>query len=520
MNGAEYLIKTAVKAGVEVCFTNPGTTEIPLVLACKSESGIKAVLGLFEGVCTGAADGYGRMLDKPALTLLHLGPGLANGIANLHNARRGKSPILNLIGEHATWHIPADSPLTMDIESLAGTVSGWYKTNESPMELSQDIAEAIAATGYGQISTLIVPNDYQWADCTGGEIAAPQFSFDNVDTDSIEKAVQLLNIHEKTALIIGGRALRERGLEHALRIKATTGCDLITDHLPPYMERGVGLPDVARMPYYPEAAIELLSRYEAIIIAGTKEPVSFFGYSGFNSFLLNDNQKRIVISNERQDVVAALEYLAEALNAPPASKISDSVLSKSSRPQVPEGELNPKNICLTIAALQPENAIVVDEGITTSGAYFSLSAGLPRHSYLTTAGGSIGYGLPCAVGAAVACPKRPVINIQADGSAMYTIQALWTAARESLNVTSLICSNKSYNILKMELSRAGITSIEPEVSSLIDLDSPDIDWVKIAEGMGVPAIAVDSVEGLDREFQKALSEPGPHLIEMTVFVNR
>jgi len=520
MNGAEFLIKTAVRAGIEVGFANPGTTEIPLVLAFESEPDIKAILCLFEGVCTGAADGYGRMLDKPALTLLHLGPGLANGIANLHNARRGKAPLLNLIGEQATWHRAADAPLTMDIQRLASTASGWYKTSESPLSLSRNLAEAFVASKYGQIATLIVPHDLQRADCTGGEIITSQFSFEPVNTNSIDKAAQLLRTHHKTGMILGGRALREQGLEKAARIKAITGCELITDHLPPYMERGIGLPDVTRIPYFPEAAIDLLSRYEAIVLVGTVEPVAFFGYDGFSSFLLEKDQKRIEISNEKQDVVEALGYLVEVLNANSSLKIPDNILSKPGRPEVPEGLLTPENICLVLAALQPENAIIVDEGITTSGTYYPLSAGLPRHSYLTTAGGSIGFGLPCALGAAVACPQRPVINIQADGSAMYTIQALWTAAREGLNITILICANKSYNILKAELYRAGIDSIGREVSSLVDLVRPDINWVKIAEGMGVPAIAVNEVDGLVKEFRKALSEPGPHLIEMAVSISK
>src|ERR1039458_6873066 len=195
MNGAELLIKTAVEAGIEVCFANAGTTEIPIAAGLDSQPGIKAVLGLFEGVCTGAADGYGRMLDKPAMVLLHLGPGFANGIANLHNARRAKTPILNIIGEHATWHRAADRPLAMNIEALAGTVSGWYKTNESPAELSQDMATAICSSMFGQISTLIVPNDNQLAECTGSEIVAPQFSFDPIRSDDIEKAIKLLRTH-------------------------------------------------------------------------------------------------------------------------------------------------------------------------------------------------------------------------------------------------------------------------------------------------------------------------------------
>jgi acetolactate synthase-1/2/3 large subunit len=514
VNGAEMLIKTAVRAGIVVCFANAGTTEIPIALAVGSEPGLKAILGLFEGVCTGAADGYGRMLDKPALALLHLGPGLANGIANLHNARRARTPLLNLIGEHASWHRAADAPLAMNIEALAGTVSGWYRTCESPMTLSQDCAEAVAASRYGQVSTLIIPNDHQWAEGTGGEIAAPRFSFDPVDSGSVDKAAQLLRAHHKTGLIMGGRALRQRGLQAAARIKAATGCALLTDHLPAYVERGAGLPDVTRLPYFPEQAIELLSQYEAVVLAGTREPVAFFGYPGSASYLLGEHQKRIEIATKRQDAAEALEHLADTLNARSSSKIPGSIFAEPGRPDIPHGELTPAKVCLTLAALQPENAVIVDEGLTTSGAYYPLSAGLPQHSYLTGVGGSIGFGMPCALGASVACPERPVINLQADGSAMYTVQALWTEAREALDVTTLIGNNKSYNILKLELFRAGIASIGPETSPLLDLDRPDINWVRLAEGMGVPAASADSAEGLANEFRRALSEPGPHLIEM------
>jgi acetolactate synthase-1/2/3 large subunit len=516
MNGAKILVKTAIQAGIKVCFTNPGTTEIPLVLALNSEPGLKAVLGLFEGVCTGAADGYGRMLDEPALTLLHLGPGLANGIANLHNARRANVPLVNLIGEHATWHRAADSPLTMDIETLSSTVSGWYKTNQSPETLSRDLADAMAASACGQISTLIIPNDNQLAECCNDKIVRPVFSFDPVDSDAIDTAAQVLRTYQRTALVLGGRSLRRRGLRAAARIKAATGCDLITEHLPAYIERGAGLPDVTRIPYYPGAAIKLLSQYEAVVLVQTREPVSFFGYEGFSSYLLGTDQKKIKIAGLGQDDAEVLERLGEALGAGMSQTIPGTILSMQDRPGIPIGQLTPENVCLTVAALQPENAIIVDEGITTSGAYFPLSAGLPWHSFLTTAGGSIGWGMPCALGASIACPERPVINLQADGSAMYTVQALWTEAREALNVTTLICANKSYNILKSELSRIGGAAIPPHVFSLIDLQRPDINWTDLAEGMGVPGVKVDTTEGLARELGRSLSEPGPHLIEMLI----
>jgi len=514
VNGAELLVKTAAKAGVEICFANPGTTEMPIVVALDSEPGIKPVLGLFEGVCTGAADGYGRMLDKPAMTLLHLGPGFADGIVNLHNARRARTPIVNIVGEHATWHRAADPPLAMDIEKLASTVSGWQRTNKSPSALSRDMAEAVAASMYGQISSLIVPNDYQWEESAGDHIATPHFSFAPVDPDRTEQASRLMRTHGKVALMIGGRALRRRGLLAAARIKAVTGCDLLTDGFPPYIERGAGLPDVMRTPYFPEPAIELLSQYKIAVLAGVKEPVAFFGYKGIASQLLPEKCRKFHLDTDHQNVIEVLEALADALNAPPYSKILTSMPSELERPAVPVGELTAEKVCLTLAAIQPENVIIVDEGLTTSVGYYPLTAGLAPHSYLTLTGGAIGYGMPCAVGAALACPDRQVIDFEADGSAMYTVQALWTQARESLNVTTLICANRSYNILKIELDRVGIESIGPRALSLIDLEHPNINWVRVAEGMGVPAVSVNTAEGLSHELAKALAEPGPHLIEM------
>ena len=515
MNGADLIVETAVRAGIKVCFANPGTTEMPIVQALDSRPIIKPVLGLFEGVCTGAADGYGRMLEKPAMTLLHLGPGFANGIANLHNARRAHTPLVNVIGQHATWHKSADPPLAMNISSLAGTVSGWQRTNRTPRALSRDVVDAIEASVYGQISTLIVPNNYQLQTCDDVSIASAQFKFEPIDSDRIEAAAQLLRTHPKTAIILGNRALRKRGLDAAARIKVAAGCDVFSSTFPAYVERGNGLLKVPRLPYFPEGGLEMLSGYQAVVLAGTKEPVTFFGYEGIRGRLLTENQPRVELAKDKQDIVEALDSLAEALNAPSASKItSEHRATKRNVPDLPTGELTPEKVCLTVAALQPDGAIIVDEGLTTSFSYYQVSADSAPHSFITIAGGSIGYGMPCAVGAAIACPERPVINLQADGSAMYTLQSLWTEALLGLNIITLICSNRIYNILKVELMRAGVKSLGPAASSLIELDHPEINWVKLAEGMGVPAISVDTAEALAHEFRKALSEPGPHLISM------
>jgi acetolactate synthase-1/2/3 large subunit len=516
MNGAEILIKTAAKAGVEVCFTNPGTTEMPLVCAFDAVAGIRPILGLFEGCCTGAADGYGRMTDRPAMTLLHLGPGLGNGIANLHNARRARTPVFNVIGEHATWHRSVDAPLSMDIAALAETVSGWQRTSVAPQNLSRDAADAITAALTGKVATLMVPSDVQWSDSPDNKIHLSKSPDTSVDQELIERAADLLRADQKTALILGGRALRKRGLAAAARIKVKTGCDLLSERAPARMERGAGIPATAFIPYFPRQALDLLSKYQAVVLAGAAEPVTFFGWQGYESRLLNDNQDICQIKAVDKCLPQALENLADALEAPGSVDAAAACFLKVERPLLPQGALTAQNACLILAALQPENAIIVNESITSGAAYFPLGPGLPPHTLLMLPGGAIGYGMPCAVGAAIACPRRPVINFQADGSAMYTVQALWMQAREGLDITTLICSNRSYNILNIEFSRAGITTPGPYARALTDLSNPAIGWVQISKGMGVPAVAVDSCEALAKALKRALNETGPHLIEMRI----
>ena len=516
MTGAELLIKTAVKAGIEVCFTNPGTTEMPLVCAFDAIAGIKPYLGLFEGCCTGAADGYGRMADKPAMTLLHLGPGLGNGVANLHNAAKGRTPLLNVIGEHATWHRIVNAPLTMDIEALAEPVSGWQRTCSSTDNLAQDTADAIAAALEGQVASLIVPSDVQWSECADPQIHQPKVSSASIDQDSISRAAEVLHTEQKSALILGGRALRKEGLMAAARIKARTGCDLLSERAPARIERGAGIPPTEVIPYFPRQALELLSGYRAIVLACAGEPVTFFGWPGYPSRLLNDSQEIRLIKADNKSLPQALENLADALDAPGKNAAADAGFSKIERPEIPGGKLTADTAGIILAALQPEHSIIVNESITSGAAYLPLAVSAPPHTMMALPGGAIGYGMPCAVGAAIACPERPVINFQADGSAMYTLQALWMQARESLNITTLICSNRSYNILKIEFSRADIETPGPYAQSLTNLGNPDIDWVQISQGMGVPAVAVDSCEKLAKELKKALIEPGPHLIEMLI----
>lgn len=516
MNGAEVLLKMALAGGVEICFANGGTTEMEIIMAFDRVPGIRPILGLFEGVCTGAADGYGRLRGVPAMTLLHLGPGLGNGIANLHNARRASTPVLNIVGDHATWHRDADAPLTMDVNALADTVSDWRRYNWDPERLSRDTAAAVAAARKGKVATLIVPADHLAARISDQPSEMPDLSFEPPDWQVLEETAKFLREARCPALILNGRGLSWRGLEAAARIRSATGCDLFAVTFPSVMERGVGLPAPVKIPYFPELAVPLLAPYDRFVLAGAGEPVSFFGYEGHPGRLLREEQARVRLDRIGQDTAVLLELLADALGATRDLRRIDNVLASYRRPELPTGPLTPEKASLMLAALQPEGAIIVDESLTTGLEYFAPAGYVPPHTYLTITGGAIGQGMPCATGAALACPERPVIAFQADGSAMYTLQALWTQARESLNVTTLICANRDYRILKIEMLRAGYTTLNEKALSLIDLGQPCLDWVNISRGLGVPAVAVETAEGLATALSSALAEPGPHLIEMVL----
>jgi len=485
---------------------------MPLVAALDSVDGLRAILGLFEGVCTGAADGYGRMAEKPALTLLHLGPGFANGIANLHNARRARSPIVNVIGDHATWHVGADAPLTSDIVSLARPVSGWIRSVQKSTSLAGATAEAIAAAGRapGQVATLIVPSDCQWdsAERYAEPIAPARPSM--VRSDAVKHAAESIRKGNRVALFLGGTALRARGLKAAARIAAKSECHLICETFPARLERGAGMPALDRLPYFPEQAIEMLQGFDTVILAGAKKPVAFFGYPNFPSELLPKHLEAAILAEPTDDVAAALEALAIEIAAP----VSVSNSAGISRPERPIGKLNAMTAGAAIAATMPEGAIVMDEAATTGLPFFAASIAAPPHTYLSLTGGAIGQGLPCATGAAVACPYRRVIAYQADGSAMYTLQALWTQARESLNVTTVLCNNRSYRILQVELARAGVAEPGRKARSLTSLANPGLEWTALANGMGVPAARVETAEELTRELERSFATPGPSLIEM------
>jgi acetolactate synthase I/II/III large subunit len=514
VNGAQALIRTLVDSGVTTCFGNPGTSEMHFVAALDSVPEMRAVLALFEGVATGAADGYARMADAPAATLLHLGPGLGNGLANLHNARRAKVPVVNIVGDHATYHAQYDAPLQSDIESVARNVSGWVRTSASTTDLARDAAEAVAAAlgPPGQVATLILPADVSWSEGAQAAPPAPRRIPARAGDDVLQAVAGVLRGGGRTALLLGGRALRSDALMSAGRIAAASGAKLMAETFPARMQRGAGVPRIERLAYVPELTSVQLKGLRHLILVDAKAPVSFFAYPGRESSLVPKGCEVHELAGSADDILASLQGLEEILDASTA----EPALRPAERPERPTGALTAEKACQAVGAVLPEHAIISDEA-NTSGVLLSAStAGSPQHDLLTLTGGAIGQGLPVAVGAAVAAPERPVLALEAEGSSMYTIQALWTMAREGLDVTVVILNNRSYAILNVELQRVGAENAGPKAQSQLDLSDPDLDLISIGNGFGVPSRRAESAEELTQALESALREPGPHLIEAPV----
>jgi acetolactate synthase-1/2/3 large subunit len=512
MNGAESLIRTLLAGGVNTCFTNPGTSEMHMVAALDQMPEMRCVLGLFEGVVTGAADGYARMTGKPACTLLHLGPGLANGLANLHNANRAHTPIINIVGQHATYHIGHNTPLESDIEGIARPYSPWLRTSTEVSELGRDAADAIVASrsGPGRIATLIVPADVAWNE--GGRVAAlPALPARPVPSnESIDRAAAMLRSGVSTALVLVGSALYGKGLLAAGRVESGTGATLLSPYPFARMERGAGLPLVERTPYVFDQAVEKLKEFRQLILVGAEPPISYFAAQGKSTNPVPSNCEIHTLSVPGQDEVGVLEALAEALSL----KKIDLSGRKVEPSSPPSGAISLAGIAGVIAALLPEDIIVVDESMTSGHGIMAATRNAPRHDWLANTGGSIGIAMPLALGAAVACPSRRVLCLSADGSGMYTTQALWSMAREGLKVTTVIFANRSYGVLKREFSYLGVGNPGPRALDLFEIGRPDLDWVSLAKAMGVPASRSTSLDEFAKTLGRGLAAAGPTLIEI------
>lgn len=512
MNGAESLVRTLVAGGVDTCFANPGTSEMHFVAALDRVEGVRCVLALFEGVATGAADGYARMADRPAATLLHLGPGLANGLANLHNAKKASTPIINIVGDHATYHRNFDAPLTSDIEGAAKPFSDWVRTSLDARSVASDGASAIAAarTLPGQVATLILPADAAWNEGSGLVVVPAPLKPRQVSQESIAEAARALRSGQSTMMLLGGLALRRRGLDLAGRIRAKTGANIMAQTFVGRLERGAGTVPIQRLPYPIDQARATLGGFKHIILVGSRAPVAFFAYPNKPSLLTSEDTEVLTLASNDEDVVDALERLANELEAQSVSSQGANL----ALPNLATGGISDASLSQSLGALIPENAIVVEEAVSTGAGFFAATWTSQPHTWLQNMGGSIGLGMPMATGAAIACPDRRVINLQADGSAMYSIQSLWTQAREGLNITTVLFNNKSYATLHQELANVGATKPGRKALDMLDLSRPDIDFVGLAKSMGVPGARATTMDEFNVEVARGLETPGPYLVEV------
>jgi acetolactate synthase-1/2/3 large subunit len=518
LNGAESLVTTLAASHVELCFANPGTSEMHFVAALDRIDGVRCVLALFEGVATGAADGYFRMTGTPAATLLHLGPGLGNGIANLHNARKARSGVINIVGDHATDHLQYESPLKSDLPGIAGAISHWTRSSQRAADVGADGAAAVLATrdgAVGRIATLMLPADTAWG--AGGQArqaqapSAPPIA----PTDAVAGAARLLStLGERAVLLLGAAGARDEQAQRlAAAIAAKTGCRVLAEFYNARMPGGRGRPRIERLPYTVDASLAKLAGAQALVLAGSVDPIGFFAYPGKVSRLAPPEAVLLTLAAPRQDVPAALQALAEALGV---RVERDLVLASPPAAALPTGALTPESVAAAIAATLPEQAIVVDEAVTTGRAFGPLMAGAAPHDWLQGMGGAIGFGLPCAVGAAIGAPGRPVLALEGDGSAMYTLQALWTMARESLPVVVVVFANRAYRILQGELTGVGAQISGQRATDMLTLDRPVLDWVALARGHGVPGVRVDDAGALVQALQRGFASQGPCLIEVVL----
>ncbi len=510
--GADVLVQTLLRGGVDTCFANPGTSEMHLVAAIDRAPGMRAVLGLFEGVVTGAADGYARIAGKPAATLLHLGPGLANGLANLHNARKAGTPVINVVGDHAAHHLKYDAPLTSDIDALAGAMSHWVGRAETADRIGARTAEALAATrGFpGRIATLILPADSAWNRTRAQPEELPTAPGPSGDGGHLDAMAEALRRHGPRAmLLVGGSAVRAPSLRQAEAVSRATGCRIAAPGSNAVMDCGGGLPRLPRIPYVVDMALDFLADVDCLVTVGAPVPVAFFAYPDKPSLLIREGCEVVKGCGAGFDPAATLALLAERLPAgePPRSLPRE-------LPASPEGALTPETVAAALTVTLPDHAIVVDESITSGRLVYAAMANAGPFTLLNNMGGSIGYGLPVALGAAVASPGRRVLALIGDGSAFYTEQALWSLAREAAHVTVVIFANRSYAILRGEWTKTGAGEPGTTARDMLTLDRPDPDWVSIARGHGVDAERVDDAAAFVRALRTAHATPGPRLIEV------
>lgn len=518
MNGADRLCDTLLVNDVDVCFANPGTSEMHFVAALDRKPQMRCVLGLFEGVVTGAADGYARMADKPAATLLHCGPGMANALANMHNARRAWTPMINVVGDHATYHLQHDAPLTSDIESLARPMSHFVRRIASAEDVGPAIEEAyVASLTLPGVTTVILPADCAWNSVEPAELKPVTLpALKSVDANTIrDVAVGLRKHGARAAIMLTGLALRERPMEMAARICAATGAQIFAQMSNGRIQRGVGRVAIAKIHYPIDKALEQLKDVDYLVLVGAQVPVGFFAYPGKPGRLVHEGCEVVTLAKPGDDLPLAIDTLADEMGA---TKIAPASIAppRSEAPALPTGKLDADKACAIVSSLLPENCIIADESVSSGRMFYFDCHSAPQHDYIQLTGGAIGEGIPLAIGAAVACPDRKVVAMQADGAGMYTVQGLWTQAREKLDIVTVIFANRTYQILHGEMRAVGVNDFGRNATLMLNIDEPALDWVLMARGMGVEAARATTAEEFADLFKAALNRKGPFLIEAVI----
>ena len=512
MNGAESLVQTLLASGVKVCFANPGTSEMHFVHALDQHPEMRCILCLFEGGVSGAADGYYRMSGEVAATLLHLAPGFGNAFANLHNARKAQSGVLNIMGDHADYHLRFEAPLKGDTVGIAQAVSHWTRVSSSAAKVASDAAEAIQAARAkgGQIATLILPANTAWEEASGLTVAPPSPPLRRPSLVEVKAAARALRDPGAILMVDGPALFTDLGLL-AKRVAKACGARLMQPFFVSRFRRGGGAVKIERMAYRIEDNQKLLAGAPSLVLCGTARPAGFFAYPGLPSTPDDPDTRLIELCSRDMDIEWTLRALAAELGE---ADLSPDDFVPRDRPALADGLVTMAKVGESIAALMPEDAVVVDEGITASAHLAPALRRAAGHDVLTITGGSIGFGLPNAVGAAVACPDRKVVVLEGDGSGMYTLQSLWTMAREGLDVTTVIFANRGYQILREELAAMGVNEVGRNAQRMFDVDGPSLDWVALAQGHGVKAVRVTDMAGFNAAFAEAMGQKGPRLIEV------
>lgn len=517
VNGAEALVATLEACGVTACFANPGTTELEIVAALDRSAGIRSVPVLFEGVAVGAADGFGRMSGIPGAALLHTGAGFPNGLSAVLNAAKASSPSIAIVGDHPLaireWnHVIASG---VDIERVAAPYAKWVRRSRLTT-VGQDAADAFAAacSAPGGPATLVVPSDVAWS--AGAEPGRPSAAQkpSPVSAEAVLQAAYALRLPGEAALVLHGEATVDpAALRAAADIAATTGCRVMARAS--RIVRGPDFLPVEFLPYSPMLAIEALKGIRHLVLVGAHPPIMPWTYPDRSAPMMADPECRIwTLARPEENVVDALTTLAAEIGGDRSRAAPQPAPGMAPVPA--SGTVTPDALAQSIAALIPENAIVIDESVTTGRSFYQVSAASRPHDWLRNLGGALGYGQPVAIGSAIACPDRKVIVLQGDGAAMYTPQSLWTIAHEGLNVLVVIFANRSYEVLRVDM-RLRHQNVDGAVNhALTDLGTPAIDWAGLARSLGIRSARLDSMQAFNEAFAREAQTAEPALLEVIV----